>query len=67
MRDLFSLRETIKLVRKKHMLNWNIPVYNEVASETKSLRVFGPNISNSLPCHIKSSENFESFKRIIKY
>ena len=49
------------------MLNWNIPVYNEVASETKSLGVFGPNISNSLPCHIKSSENFESFKRIIKY
>ena len=32
----------------------------------KILRVFGPKLWNSLPYHIKSSENLESFRRTIK-
>ena len=68
MRDLFSLRETNRLVQEKYMLNLNIPVYNEVTFETKSLRIFGPKDSNSLfVVHMKSSENLESFKIKIKH
>ena len=67
MRDLFSLRETNRLIRKKYMLNLSLPVHNQVTFGSKSLRVFGPKIWNSLPYHIKSSENLESFKMIIKH
>ena len=67
MRDLFSLRETSRLIRKKYMLNLSLPVHNQVTFGSKSLRVFGPKIWNSMPYHIKSSENLESFKMIIKH
>ena len=67
MRDLFSLRETSRLIREKYMLNLSIPVHNQVTFGSKSLRVFGPKVWNSLPYHIKSSENLESFKMIIKH
>ena len=48
MKDLFSLRETS---REKYMLNLNIPVHNQVTFGSKSLRVFGPKVWNSLPYH----------------
>ena len=67
MGDLFSLRETNRLIRKKYMLNLGLPVHNQVTFGSKSLRVFGPKIWNSLPYHIKSSKNLESFKMIIKH
>ena len=67
MRDLLSLRETSRLIREKYMLNLNIPVHNQVTSGSKSLRVFGPKVWNSLHYHIKSSENLGSFKMIIKH
>ena len=67
MRDLLSLRETSRLIREKYMLNLNIPVHNQVTSGSKSLRVFGPKVWSSLPYHIKSSENLESCKMVIKH
>ena len=67
MRDLFSLREIGRLIREKYMLNLSIPVHNQVTFGSKSLRVFGPKVSNSLPYHIKSSENLQSFNMIIKH
>ena len=67
MRDLFSLRETSRRFREKYMLNLNIPVLTQVTFESKSLRVFAPKVWNSLPYHIKSPGNFESFKMIIKH
>ena len=67
MRDLFSLKETSRLVREKYMLNLNIPVHNQVSFGSKNLRVFGPKVWNSLPYHIKSFENRESFKMTIKH
>ena len=36
MRDLFSLRETSRLVRKKYMLNLSLPVHNQVTLEAKA-------------------------------
>ena len=52
MRDFFSLRETSRLAREKYMLNLNIPVHNQVSFGSKSLRVFGPKVWNSLPYYI---------------
>ena len=56
MRDLFSLRRTSRLAREKYILNLNITVHNQVTFGNKSLIVFGLNVWNSLPYHIKSSE-----------
>ena len=58
MRDLFTLRETSRLIREKYMLNLNIPL---------EAQAFGPKVWNSLHYHIKSSENLESLKIIIKH
>ena len=65
MQELFKLRETNRNVRNKYKLNVNIPVVNQVNYGTKSLRSFGSKIWNSLPHHIKSAENLETFKKII--
>ena len=62
-----SLRETSRLIRKKYMLNLNMPVRNHITFRSKNLRVFGPKAWNYLPYHIKSSKNLESFKMIIKH
>ena len=40
---------------------------SEVTFASKSLRVFGPKVRNSLQYHIKSSKNFDSFKTIINH
>ena len=61
MQELFKLRETNRNVRNKYKLNLNIPVVNQVNYGTKSLRRFGPKIWNSLPHHVKSAENLETF------
>ena len=49
------------------MLNLNIPVHNQVTFGSKSLRKLGPKVWDSLPYHIKFSENLYSFKMIIKH
>ena len=67
MRDLFKLRWTNRPVREKYKMNMIIPEFNQVSYGKKSLRTFGPKLWNSLPYHVKSSENLESFKRTIKH
>ena len=66
MKHIFELRETNRNVHEKYRLNLNIPNYNQVTFGKKSLRIFGPKIWNSLPYHIKSSKNLETFKTAIK-
>ena len=53
-KQIFELRETNKKIREKYRLNLNISNYNQVTFGKKSLRISGPKIRNSLPCHIKS-------------
>ena len=53
-------------IREKYMLNLKIPGHNQVTFGSQSLRVFGRKVWNSLPYHIKSSGNLESFKMISK-
>ena len=67
MKEIFSLRETKRPVREKYKLNLNTPDYNQISFGRKSLKVFGPKIWNNLPYHIKSAENLESFKTMIKF
>ena len=66
MKQIFELRETNRNVREKYRLNLNIPNYNQVTFGKKSLRISELKIWNSLPYHIKSSKNLETFKTVIK-
>ena len=67
MNEIFKLRNADRLTREKYTLNLEIPKPNQATFETRSLRIYGPEIWNSLPYHIKTSENLDSFKVIIKY
>ena len=66
MKNIFTVKETDRLTREQYKLNLNTPSYNQMTFGYKSLRIFGPKIWNIIPHHIKSSENLESFKGLIK-
>ena len=67
MKQIFELRKTNRNVPEKYQLNLNISNYDQVTTfGKKSLRIFGPEIWNNLPYHIKSSINLECFKSVIK-
>ena len=66
MNEIFKLRKSSTAVRSNYKLNLDVPTVNQVSFGDKSLRYYGPKIWNSLPFHIKSSENLEAFKSIIK-
>ena len=66
MNDIFKLRNTDRLTREKYKLNLEILKPNQVTFGTRSLRSYGPKIQNALPDHIKTSDNLNSFKSIIK-
>ena len=67
MRDLFKLQFTNMPVREKYKMNMIVLEFNQVSSGKKNLRTFGPKLWNSIPYHVKSSENLESFKRTMKH
>ena len=67
MRDLFKLQLTNRPVPEKYKMNMIIREFNQVFYRKKSIRTFGPKLWSSQPCHIKPSENLESFKRTIKH
>ena len=66
MNEIFRLRVTNRVVRSQYRLNLDIPKFNRVSFVNNSIRSFGPKIWNSLPPHIKSCENLETFKRVIE-
>ena len=66
MNDIFKLRNTDRLTREKYRLNLEIRKPNQDTFGTRSLRSYGPKIWNALPYHIKTSDNSNSFKSIIK-
>ena len=57
MNEIFKRRKTSRAVRSNYRLNLDVPTSNQVSFCDKSLRCCGPKIWNSLPFHIKSSEN----------
>ena len=66
MKQIFQRRETNRTFRNQYKLNLNVPKVNQVSYGEKSLRYYGPKIWNSLPFHVKTSENLKTFKDIIK-
>ena len=66
MNETFELRKTNRAVQNQYKLNQEVPIINQVTFGAKIIRYPGPKIGNSLPFHIKSSESFTNFKRIIK-
>ena len=66
MNQILKLRETNRTVRNQYELNLSVPKVSQVSYGAKSLRYYGPKIWNSLPFHVKTSENLKTFKDIIK-
>ena len=66
MNNIFKLRNIERLTREKYKLNLKIPKPSQATFGTKSLRSYGPKMWNALSCHIKTSENLNSLKAIIK-
>ena len=66
MNNIFKVTENKRLVRKQCKLNLKTSEWNQVTFGAKSLKVYGPKVWNSLPFHIKTSENLIQFKSLIK-
>ena len=66
LKEIFYLKKLNRPVREKYKLNLQIRKINPARFGPKSLRDFGPKIWNTLPYHIKTSENADIFKKTIK-
>ena len=66
MKNIFKVKENKRLVREQYKLYLETPEWNQVSFGAKSLKVYGPNVWNSLPFHIKTSENLIQFKSLVK-
>ena len=66
MNNIFKVKENKRVVREQYKLNLETPEWNQVTFGAKSLKVYGSKVWNSLPSHIKTSENLIQFKSLIK-
>ena len=66
MNDIFKVRGNKRVVREQYKLNLETPEWNQVTFGAKSLKVYGSKVWNSLPSHIKTSENLIKFKSLMK-
>ena len=66
MNNIFKLKINSREVRDKYKLNLDIPKWNQRTFGYKSLKVLGPKIWNNLPYHVKSSDNLDTFKNLLK-
>ena len=66
MREIFQKRDENRVTSDRYKLNLNIPRRNQVTFGAKSLKFHGPKISNALQVNIKSAENLNTFKNLIK-
>ena len=66
MNSIFELKINSREVRDKYKVNLDIPKWNQRTFCYKSLKVLGPKIWNNLPYHVKSSDNLDTFKNLLK-
>ena len=66
MNEIFRLRKTSRALRTNYKLKLDVLTINQVSFGDQTLRCYGPKIWNLLPLYIKSSENLEGFKNIVK-
>ena len=67
MKNLFKVRKTNRAQREQYKLNLEIPKSNQVSFGPASLRIQGPRVWNALPFQIKSKENLQAFRYVIKF
>ena len=65
-KQIFQLRKTNRTARNQSKLNLSVPKVSQVSYGEKRLKYYGPKIWNSLPFHIKASENRKLSKRLLK-
>ena len=66
MNNIFKLKTNSREVRDKCKLNLDIPKWNQRTFGHKRIRVLGPKIWDNLPYHVKSSDNLDTFKNLLK-
>ena len=66
MKEIFEKRNENRITLDRYKLNLNIPRRNQVTFGTKSLKFYGPTIWNALPVNIKTAENLNAFKDLMK-
>ena len=66
MKEIFEKRDENRVTRDRYKLNLNIPRRNQVTFGAKSLKFHGPKIWNALPVNIKTAENLNAFKNLIR-
>ena len=66
MNDIFKLKINCREVCNKYKLNLDIPKWNQRTFCYKSLKVLDCKIWNNLPYHIKSPDNLDTFKNMLK-
>ena len=66
MKEIFEKRDENRVTRHRCKLNLNIPSRNQVTFGAKSLKFYGPKIWNTLPVNMKTAENLNAFKNLIK-
>ena len=66
MKEILEKRDGNRVTRDRYKSNLNIPRRNQVTFGTKSLKFYGPKIWNALPVNIKTAENLNVFKDLIK-
>ena len=66
MKEIFEKRDENRVTRDRNKLNLNIHRRNQVTLGAKSLKFYGPKIWNTLPVNIKTAENPNAFKNLIK-
>ena len=66
MKEIFELRLCSRPVREQYKLNLNISRKRQINFGTKSSESLGSKIWNNMPCDIKSAENLNVFKNLIK-
>ena len=64
MNNIFKLKINGREVRDKYKVNLDIPKWKTFGY--KGLKVLGPKICINLPYHVKSSENLDTFKNLLK-
>ena len=64
-KEIFKSLNDLKPVFS-NKVNLQIPKIKQVRFGTKSLRGLDPKVWNTLPYHIKTSENIDFFKKTIK-
>ena len=66
MKEIFEKRDENQVTRGRYKLNLNIPRRNQLTFAAKSLKFYGPKIWNTQPVNMKTEENLNAFKKIIK-